>query len=121
MKADSGATQERAFCEQCGAGIWIRKIDDKTEKTNLKAGLFERSEICGPSMENWMKVCVLVCCSRSVENRCLRLDSCADTGFCRTWNGGRLRRRALRDKLWMEIESLDEPVWLCYFAAPYSR
>lgn len=54
VKADSGNTMERAFCDQCGAGIWIRSVEG--DRTKLKAGLFERKDICGPTMENWMKV-----------------------------------------------------------------
>ncbi|EME40114.1 hypothetical protein DOTSEDRAFT_28029 [Dothistroma septosporum NZE10] len=58
VKADSGNTMERAWCNNCGAGIWIRQIEEEgkePERTNLKAGLFERQEVCGPTMENWMK------------------------------------------------------------------
>jgi hypothetical protein len=53
---------ERAFCSKCGAGIWIRpapQSGEKPEKTNLKAGLFDRNEICFPTSENWLKVSLI--------------------------------------------------------------
>ncbi|KXT09431.1 hypothetical protein AC579_2520 [Pseudocercospora musae] len=77
VRADSGNMMERTWCQTCGekeeeevirrsfahfvgtgAGIWIRsftKEGEEPQRTNLKAGLFDRNEICGPTMENWMK------------------------------------------------------------------
>jgi len=39
MKADSGTDMERAWCDNCGCGIWIRRPED-AERTYLKAGTF---------------------------------------------------------------------------------
>lgn len=79
VKADSGNDMERAWCDGCGAGIWIKQLNSP-EKTNLKAGnyvtpeelrfsrdydnlklivqtlgLFEPGDIPNPTMENWLK------------------------------------------------------------------
>ncbi|KAI1851005.1 hypothetical protein JX266_003670 [Neoarthrinium moseri] len=54
VKADSGSDMERAWCDGCGAGIWIRQLH-KPKMTNLKAGLFEPGDIPSPTMENWLK------------------------------------------------------------------
>jgi len=53
-KADSGTEMERAWCDECGCGIWI-KTAEFPDSTFLKAGLFNPGEIPNPSMENWLK------------------------------------------------------------------
>ncbi|KAK6075354.1 hypothetical protein SCUP234_07800 [Seiridium cupressi] len=54
LKADSGNDMERAWCDECGTGIWIRQLKD-SDMTNLKAGLFNPKDIPNPTMENWLK------------------------------------------------------------------
>jgi hypothetical protein len=54
MTADSGNTIERAWCDECGCGLWI-KPSTKPDMTFLKAGLFDPGEIPNPTMENWLK------------------------------------------------------------------
>lgn len=59
MNAESGNPMERAWCDNCGCGLWLRpslKDGKEPEKTFFKAGLFEHGEIPTPTMENWMKV-----------------------------------------------------------------
>ena len=55
MKGDSGNTLERAWCDECGCGIWIRSPAQKPDMTMLKAGLYEPGDIPNPTMENWLK------------------------------------------------------------------
>ncbi len=38
MKADSGNPMERAWCDECGCGVWIRWPNNMPEMTFLKAG-----------------------------------------------------------------------------------
>lgn len=54
MNADSGNPMERAWCDNCGCGIWLKSAKNP-EQTYFKAGLFEHGEIPQPTMENWMK------------------------------------------------------------------
>ncbi|PIA94599.1 hypothetical protein CB0940_08168 [Cercospora beticola] len=54
MNAESGNPMERAWCDECGCGIWL-KATKSPETTYFKAGLFEHGEIPQPTMENWMK------------------------------------------------------------------
>jgi hypothetical protein len=54
MTADSGNTIERAWCDDCGCGLWIRP-STKPDMTFLKAGLFNPGEIPNPTMENWLR------------------------------------------------------------------
>lgn len=53
-KSESGNDMERAWCDDCGCGIWM-KSSFKPDMTFLKAGLFQPGEIPNPSMENWLK------------------------------------------------------------------
>jgi hypothetical protein len=55
MNAESGNSMERAWCDECGCGIWLKSISNPSQ-TYFKAGLFEQGEIPNPTMENWMKV-----------------------------------------------------------------
>ncbi|KAI1626542.1 Mss4-like protein [Exophiala viscosa] len=54
QNADSGNPMERAWCDECGCGIWI-KSHQMPDQTFLKAGLFNPGEIPNPTMENWLK------------------------------------------------------------------
>ncbi|KAG6366280.1 hypothetical protein INS49_000456 [Diaporthe citri] len=54
QKADSGNEMTRAWCDGCGAGVWLRSAS-KPGLTFLKAGLFEPGDIPNPTMENWLK------------------------------------------------------------------
>lgn len=78
MQGDSGNWIERAWCDECGCGLWI-KPSTKPDMTCLKAGkyrassliptelpghghqvehvagLFQPGEIPNPTMENWLK------------------------------------------------------------------
>lgn len=55
MNAESGNPMERAWCDECGCGIWLKSTLNPAQ-TFFKAGLFEQGEIPNPTMENWMKV-----------------------------------------------------------------
>ncbi|KAJ9606316.1 hypothetical protein H2200_009277 [Cladophialophora chaetospira] len=55
QNGDSGNPMERAWCDDCGCGIWIRSPANMPELTFLKAGLFNPGEIPNPTMENWLK------------------------------------------------------------------
>ncbi|TID21591.1 hypothetical protein E6O75_ATG04986 [Venturia nashicola] len=52
--AESGQEMERAWCDECGSGIWLKRSSDPS-MTYLKAGLFEHEDIPNPTMENWLK------------------------------------------------------------------
>lgn len=41
MDAESGNPMERAWCDECGCGLWIRSPKRKPGMTNLKAGMEE--------------------------------------------------------------------------------
>lgn len=47
VKSDSGNEMERAWCDGCGTGIWIRQLKSP-EKTNLKAGMLHAPPTAGP-------------------------------------------------------------------------
>lgn len=48
MKGDKGKDMERAWCDECGCGIWIRPGGD-TEKMFLKAGKYSASGLVSSS------------------------------------------------------------------------
>ncbi|KAE9968993.1 hypothetical protein EG328_007147 [Venturia inaequalis] len=52
--AESGQEMERAWCDECGSGIWLKRSSDPS-MTYLKAGLFEHEDIPNPTMENWQR------------------------------------------------------------------
>ena len=39
MDAESGNPMVRAWCDECGCGLWIRSPKKKPGMTNLKAGM----------------------------------------------------------------------------------
>lgn len=39
MNGESGNPMERAWCDECGCGLWIRSPVKKPDMTNLKAGM----------------------------------------------------------------------------------
>ncbi|KAF2480854.1 Mss4-like protein [Neohortaea acidophila] len=54
MQGESGNTITRAWCDECGCGLWI-KPSTKPDMTCLKGGLFRPHEIPNPTMENWLR------------------------------------------------------------------
>ena len=46
MKADSGKPMERAWCDECGCGIWIRSPEKRPDMTMLKAGTQLLAVVC---------------------------------------------------------------------------